>query len=110
MAAWLTERLGLDPERVTLHEGAELRGSLGLGGPDDVTLSFEGGEVWPAGSGQVDPPAGWALARLSDPRPAQATVAHGGLGTAQLLSTALTRSGRDARYGAALAVAGRLGG
>ena len=108
-AAWLTERLGLDPTATSLTTGEDLAGSLVLDRREDIVVGFEGGKVWPAGTGQAAAPPGSAVATLSGPVPARAAVAHAGLGTARLLSTALTRSGRDIRYEAALAVADRLG-
>lgn len=111
LAAWLVERLGLDPGSVTVSPGEDLSAELDLG---DQAARLEAGPVWPAGhptdsvhgpDGRGGEP-GVATARLGDGR---VVVPHGGSATPELLTRALSRPWRDRRYEAALPLAGRLG-
>ena len=110
LAAWLIERSGLEPGRVELvadtTPGGPLRAEIELGG---VRAALDAGDVWPAGAAGAGPPPvtgpGVARARLDGE---VAAVPHGGAETPRLLAMALTRPGRDRRYEAAVAVAGRF--
>jgi glucose-6-phosphate dehydrogenase assembly protein OpcA len=119
LAAWVCERTGLDPGRVSVSESEYLRAELRVG---DETVGLDAGAVWPAGVG-ARPVAGSETGAEPDgpvpgsgPGAATATgfgrrcsVPHGGSGTPQLLAGALGRPYRDRRYEAALPLAGRLG-
>jgi hypothetical protein len=108
LAGWLMDRLDLPSAAVSVAASERLEARLDLGAAGSAAL--DGGAVWPAGQpggGDPDPGPGVARARLGD---VTVSTGHGGSGTARLLSAALRRPGRDARYLAALPLAGKLAG
>ena len=116
LAAWLVERDAVDRRSVRLAPASadgHLRAVLDLPGG---RCELDAGPVWPAGAAgpgsprpsdnDPAPETGPAEARLGEVRVA---VPFPGAETPRLLTTALTRLGRDPRYEAALAVAAEWG-
>ena len=117
LAAWLVER-GVAERQATMassgggddpgsgHDG-HLHAALDLGG---ATAFVDAGRVWPAGAEEGSGPASGdqsvAEARFEDTR---IDVPFPGADTPRLLTAALTHSGRDTRYDAALSVAAGWG-